>query len=83
MALTNTFITLETTMTETQGCSCQSYGKRNHGDNIRIDPGNIFDLAGMENVRLQRIQASAIPREMGQGNYSAMVGFDRCRPVIK
>ncbi len=32
-----------------------------------------FDLAGMENVRLQRIQASMNPQEMGQGNYSAMV----------
>lgn len=43
--------------------------------NIRTDPGNIFDRAGMENVRLQRIQASMNPQEVGQGNYSAMVDF--------
>lgn len=32
-----------------------------------------FDPAAMENVRLQRKQASMNPQEMGQRNYSAMV----------
>ena len=73
LALTNTFIALETNVTRDSGeCRDQSFSQRSHGNNIRIDRAQHFDPSGMGECQASEdTRVSGDPQEVGQGNYSA------------
>ena len=73
LALTNTFIALETNVTrDSREFRDQSFSQRSHGNNIRIDRAQHFDPTGMGECQAT-YRGSGNPQEVGQGNYSALM----------
>ncbi len=82
LALTNTFITLETTVTETQGHMCQSYSKGTMATILGLIQETLW--SGW-NGECQASENTSQHESTGNGSRELFSngGFDRSGPVIK
>lgn len=82
LALTNTFITLETTVTETQGHMCQSYSKGTMATILGLIQETLWSDW---NGECQASENTSQHESTGNGSRELFSngGFDRSGPVIK